>query len=151
MQYYGHKISKTARVFSKKLNNVLSPMGLYSSQWGILMCLHYRSTLTQVQISNYLDVEAPTITRTLTRLEEMGWVIRAEGEDKRERYVSLSPQAQAKFPEWLDAAIQLEKAALRDIPEEDLATFNRILQKMNDNLNNLQLAESESEQDSAIS
>jgi DNA-binding MarR family transcriptional regulator len=138
MQFYGHKISQTARVFSKKLNGVLSPKGLYSSQWGILMCLNYRSTLTQVQISNYLHVEAPTITRTLTRLEEMGWVIRAEGEDKRERYVSLSPQAVEKFPEWLEAADQLEKAALRDISEEDLATFNRVLKKMNDNLNSLQ-------------
>lgn len=138
MQYYGHKVSQTARVFSKKLNGVLSPKGLYSSQWGILMCLNYRSTLTQVQISNYLHVEAPTITRTLTRLEEMGWVIRAEGEDKRERYVSLSPQAVEKFPEWLEAAVQLETSALRDISEEDLATFNRVLKKMNDNLNTLQ-------------
>lgn len=137
MQYYGHKVSQTARFFSKKLNGVLSPMGLYSSQWAILMCLYYRSPLTQVQISNYLHVEAPTITRTLTRLEELGWVIRAEGEDKRERYVSLSPQALEKFPQWLQAAIELEQAALRDISEDELATFNRVLQKMNENLTSL--------------
>jgi len=76
-----------------------------------------------------LHVEGPTITRTLARLEEMGWIIRAEGEDKRERYVSLSPQALEKFPEWLDAAIQLEQSALRDFPEDELATFNRVLKK----------------------
>ncbi|MFD2368759.1 MarR family winged helix-turn-helix transcriptional regulator [Brevibacillus sp. GCM10020057] len=137
MQYYGHKVSQTARFFSKKLNGVLSPMGLYSSQWAILMCLYCRNTLTQVQISNYLHVEAPTITRTLTRLEELGWVIRAEGEDKRERYVSLSPQALEKFPEWLQAAVQLEQAALRDISEDELATFNRVLKKMNENLTSI--------------
>ncbi|WNC14645.1 MarR family transcriptional regulator [Brevibacillus brevis] len=145
MQYYGHRISQTARVFSKKLNGLLSPLGLYSSQWGILMCLYYRDTLTQVQISNYLNVEAPTITRTLTRLEEMGWIVRAEGEDKRERYVSLSPLAIEKFPEWAKAATFLESAALQDIAEEDLATFNRVLKKMNENLNSLQTAASLSE------
>ncbi|WP_103104736.1 MarR family winged helix-turn-helix transcriptional regulator [Brevibacillus reuszeri] len=137
MHHYGHKISQTARVFSKTLNGIMSPMGLYSSQWGIILCLHYRSALTQVQLSNYLNVEAPTITRTLTRLEEMGWIIRSEGDDKRERYVSLSPQAIERFPEWLQAASELETVALRDLDEEELATFNRVLKKMNDNLSSV--------------
>lgn len=137
MHHYGHKISQTARVFSKTLNGIMSPMGLYSSQWGIILCLHYRNALTQVQLSNYLNVEAPTITRTLTRLEEMGWIIRSEGDDKRERYVSLSPQAIERFPEWLQAASELEAVALRDLDEEDLATFNRVLKKMNDNLSSV--------------
>ncbi|GIO07533.1 MarR family transcriptional regulator [Brevibacillus reuszeri] len=137
MHHYGHKISQTARVFSKTLNGIMSPMGLYSSQWGIILCLHYRSALTQVQLSNYLNVEAPTITRTLTRLEEMGWIIRSEGDDKRERYVSLSPQAIERFPEWLQAASELEAVALRDLDEEELATFNRVLKKMNDNLSSV--------------
>ncbi|MFP3388850.1 MarR family winged helix-turn-helix transcriptional regulator [Brevibacillus sp. SIMBA_040] len=137
MHHYGHKISQTARVFSKTLNGIMSPMGLYSSQWGIILCLHYRNALTQVQLSNYLNVEAPTITRTLTRLEEMGWIIRSEGDDKRERYVSLSPQAIERFPEWLQAASELEAVALRDLDEEELATFNRVLKKMNDNLSSV--------------
>lgn len=137
MHHYGHKISQTARVFSKTLNGIMSPMGLYSSQWGIILCLHYRNALTQVQLSNYLNVEAPTITRTLTRLEEMGWIIRSEGDDKRERYVSLSPQAIERFPEWLQAASDLEALALRDIEESELATFNRVLKKMNDNLSSV--------------
>ncbi|WP_289138111.1 MarR family winged helix-turn-helix transcriptional regulator [uncultured Brevibacillus sp.] len=137
MHHYGNKISQTSRVFSKTLNGIMSPMGLYSSQWGIILCLHYRSALTQVQLSNYLNVEAPTITRTLTRLEEMGWIIRSEGNDKRERYVSLSPQAIERFPEWLQAASELEAIALRDLDEEELATFNRVLKKMNDNLSSI--------------
>lgn len=137
MHHYGHKIGQTARVFSKTLNGIMSPMGLYSSQWGIILCLHYRNALTQVQLSNYLNVEAPTITRTLTRLEEMGWIIRSEGDDKRERYVSLSPLAIERFPEWLQAASDLEALALRDIEESDLVTFNRVLKKMNDNLSSV--------------
>ncbi|MGN7469171.1 MarR family winged helix-turn-helix transcriptional regulator [Brevibacillus sp. SAFN-007a] len=135
MQHYGHKIGQAARVFSKTLNGIMSPMGLYSSQWSIILCLHYRSSLTQVQLSNYLNVEAPTITRTLTRLEEMGWIIRSEGEDKRERYVSLSPAAIERFPQWLQAAQDLEAVALRDLDEQELAVFNRVLKKMTDNLN----------------
>ncbi|ASJ56266.1 MarR family transcriptional regulator [Brevibacillus formosus] len=134
MQYYGHRISQTARIFSKSLNGTMAPMGLYSSQWGIILCLHYRESLTQVQLSNYLNVEAPTITRTLTRLEEMGWIIRSEGDDKRERYVSLSPQAIERFPEWLEAARVQEELALRGLDEAELAIFNRVLKKMNDNL-----------------
>jgi len=40
MDLYGHKINQLARYFTNKLNEKISPMGLYSSQWGIILYLH---------------------------------------------------------------------------------------------------------------
>ncbi|MEJ8545570.1 MarR family winged helix-turn-helix transcriptional regulator [Brevibacillus borstelensis] len=131
---YGHKINQAARKFTKKLNEKLSAQGLYSSQWGIIWCLHQRGPLTQVDVSNYLNVEAPTITRSLTRLEELGWVIREEGEDKRARKVSLTPRAKERLGAWQKTSDELEIIALQNISEEELAVFDRVLQQMMKNL-----------------
>nr|WP_278337012.1 helix-turn-helix domain-containing protein [Clostridium chromiireducens] len=37
--------------------------------------LYEKKQCTQIEVCQYLGVEAPTITRTLTRMEEMGLVI----------------------------------------------------------------------------
>ena len=37
--------------------------------------------MTQKEIWQYLNVEAPTVTRTIVRLEESGWINRREGTD----------------------------------------------------------------------
>ena len=71
MNLYGHKINQLARSFSKNVNEKISPLGLYTSQWGIIIYLHEKKQCTQVELSEYLCVEAPTITRTLTRMEKM--------------------------------------------------------------------------------
>lgn len=131
---YGHELNRIARKFTKELNADLSPAGLFSSQWGIILCLKKIGPATQQEISQYLCVEAPTITRTLTRLEEMGWVVRQAGADRRQRQVSLSAKAFEMFPVWQRASDQLEVRALQDINPEELMIFNRVLEQMSRNL-----------------
>lgn len=134
MNLYGHKVNQLARNFTKKLNEKICPLGLYSSQWGIILYLYEKKQCTQIELSQYLGVEAPTITRTLARMEEMGWVIREEGKDKRERHIKLTEKACEMFPKWHQAACNIEIEAINDIDEEELETFNNILEKMMKNL-----------------
>ncbi|NRY63254.1 MarR family winged helix-turn-helix transcriptional regulator [Clostridium beijerinckii] len=89
---------------------------------------------TQIELCKYLDVEAPTITRTLTRMEEMGLVIRNDGKDKRERVIKLTEKAYEMFPKWREAAQDLEIEAINNIDKDELEIFNSILEKMMKNL-----------------
>lgn len=134
MNIYGHKVNQLGRYFTKKLNERIAPLGLYSSQWGIILYLHEKKQCTQVELSQYLCVEAPTVTRTLTRLEEMGWVIREEGNDKRERHIRLTKKACEMFPKWYQVSSNIEKMAINDISEDELDIFNTVLEKMMKNL-----------------
>lgn len=135
MVLHGHNVNQLARSFSKKLNERISSLGLYTSQWGIALYLHKKKECTQVELCKYLGVEAPTITRTLVRMEEMGLVIRTEGKDKRERHIKLTEKAYEMFPKWQDAAESVELEAVNNISEEELETFNNVLKKMMMNLN----------------
>lgn len=134
MNSYGHKVNQLARSFTKKLNEKISPLGLYSSQWVIIVYLHEKKQCTQIELSQYLSVEAPTITRTLARMEEMGWVTREYGQDKRQRHIKLTEKAYEMFLEWRQADTNIEIDAVKDITKDELDIFNTVLNKMINNL-----------------
>ena len=135
MILYGHNVNQLGRSYIKKLNEKISPLGLYSSQWGVVLYLHKNKQCTQIEICKYLGVEAPTVTRTLARLEEMDLVIRTEGKDKRERLIELTEKAKEQFPKWYEAATSIELEAVSNISEEELEIFNKVLEKIMSNLN----------------
>ena len=135
MILYGHNVNQLARSFTKKLNEKISPLGLYSSQWGIILYLHKKKQCTQIELCKYMGVEAPTITRTLVRMEEMGLVIRTEGQDKRERLIELTEKAYEMFPKWYEAASSIELEAINNISKEEIENFRNTLEKMMMNLN----------------
>ncbi|WP_143318011.1 MarR family transcriptional regulator [Clostridium sp. HBUAS56017] len=118
MNLYGHKVNQLARNFTKKLNEKISLLSLYSLQWAIILYLHEKKQCIQIQLCKYLGVEAPTVTRTLTRMEEMGLVIRNEGKDKRERLIKLTEKAYEMFPKWHQAAQDLKIEAISNIDRD---------------------------------
>lgn len=134
MNLYGHKVNQLARSFTKKLNEQIAPLGLYSSQWVIVVYLYEKKQCTQIELSQYLTVEAPTITRTLARMEEMGWVTREYGNNKREKHIKLTEKAYEMFIKWNLVSDNIEVEATKDISKDELDVFNNILEKMIKNL-----------------
>jgi len=134
LNLYGHKVNQLARNFTKKLNEKISPLELYASQWGIILYLYEKKQCTQIELCQYLGVEAPTITRTLARMEKSGWVIRQSGEDKRERHIKLTEKAYEMFPKWYQAANNVEVEAINGIEKDELEIFNNVLEKIMNNL-----------------
>lgn len=134
MKLYGHIVNQLARNFHKRLNEKISPLGIYASQWGIILYLYNKKQCTQVEISQYLGVEAPTITRTLSRMEEQGFIIRKAGKDKREKLIELTEKAYEMFPKLYEAASEVEEEARQGVTQEELDYVSSVLQKMKNNL-----------------
>ncbi|AMA72151.1 MULTISPECIES: MarR family winged helix-turn-helix transcriptional regulator [Aneurinibacillus] len=135
MNVYGHRINQAARHFVKKLNEHLAPLDLYNAQWAVILRLRENGTSTQVELCNELCVEPPTMTRTLARMEQGGWITREEGTDRRERKVKLSQKAYEMLPVLEKASEMVETQALKGIKEEDLRIFTCVLEQMVKNLN----------------
>jgi DNA-binding MarR family transcriptional regulator len=134
MNVYGHKVNQLARMFMKRFNEELENSGLYSAQWAFILRLYEQGSSTQKELSEYLAIEPPTVTRTLARMEEAGWIIKEEGTDRRERKIRLSPAAYEQFATWQQTSNTLEMTALANIDTSELEVFNRVLQQMMDNL-----------------
>lgn len=129
-----HSINQFTRHFSKRLNDSLVPLGLYTAQWAIIFRLKSNGPSTQKELSSYLGVEAPTMTRTIGRLEKSGWISRVSGNDKRERKIMLTDAALKEYPNWLNAVRFAEEQVLTNIPDEEITYMLDFMKKMKRNL-----------------
>ena len=125
-----HEIHQKSRLSIKEVNEALKTFNLYSSQWSILFCLKKFGSMTQKEIWQYLNVEAPTITRTVARLEESGWIERKEGTDKRERIVYLSERAEKMVPKIEKRILEVEENLVSPLAEEEQAQLIALLKKI---------------------
>ncbi|WP_431189496.1 MarR family winged helix-turn-helix transcriptional regulator [Aciduricibacillus chroicocephali] len=125
-----HLLNQTVRLLNKKTNETLMEFGLFSSQWTILYCLDKKGQLSQTEISHYLNVERPTVTRTIRKLEENGWIIRTKGEDKRENLISLSEEALEKMPSIQNKIRTFENEQLGNLTDNEIDTLNALMKKI---------------------
>lgn len=125
-----HALNQRARLFAKSINTSLKDHGLYASQWSILFCLHQYGAMTQTEIWKYLNVEAPTVTRTLAKMEKSGWVIRKQGVDKRERIIELTGLAVDEFPTISEKVSELENDLLSEFTPDEKDQFYHLLNKL---------------------
>ncbi|ANU14974.1 Transcriptional regulator, MarR family [Planococcus halocryophilus Or1] len=125
-----HEIHQKSRLSIKEVNDALKEFELYSSQWSILFCLKQFGAMTQKEIWQYLNVEAPTVTRTIARLEESRWVFREEGHDKRARIVHLTPFAQQNLPAIEKRIQHVEEEMVSSLSEEEQDQLLSLLKKI---------------------
>lgn len=125
-----HMLYQQTRHMTKEVNEYLQKHGLYSSQWSILYCLKSNGPMTQSDIWRYLNVEAPTITRTLVKLEESGWVKRTPGSDKRERLVSLTEKALDLLPEVEQDVKNFEQTMVANLKDDEQELLYTLLKKL---------------------
>src|SRR5699024_6155414 len=92
-----HLLQQKSRYIKKRMDTGLKKHQIYASKWFILFCLYKFGHMTQTDIRTYLNVEAPSITRTLERVEQNGWVIRKQGIEKRERVITLTKEPNASI------------------------------------------------------
>lgn len=129
-----HHYLQSSRAYTKKLNEQLSRINMYHAQWSVVYYLQKSGTATLVEISAYFDVEKPTITRTVNRLEELGLIQQIHGKDKRERRIQLTDLGVQKYVEGRKIVEQFEKNLLKDISEEDRERTRHILLQLRKNL-----------------
>ena len=125
-----HEMFQTARVLTKELNDELHQYGLYHTQWSILYCLKQNGPLSISAISKYFNVEAPTISRTVSRLEQLGWVERREGKDKREIIVFLTDNALLEVGRISDSVIHFEQGVTDRLSAQEQEILRGILSKI---------------------
>ncbi len=125
-----HELNQKARLSIKDVNEALKEFELYSAQWSILYTLKRFGIMTQTEIWKYLHVEAPTVTRTLVKLEQRKLIIRKEGKDKRERIVQLTEEAQILIPKIEERIVQVEKQLLLSLSMDEVNQLTQLLKKI---------------------
>lgn len=132
--HFFHQFMLMYRPFINELNKQLAKHDLFSSQWSILYMINMNETASLVEISTYMYVEKPTITRTINRLEELNYVEAIAGKDKREKRMQLTPLGKQIYAEVRQTLDQFEESIMLGIPLEEQQKAIRILAEVRKNI-----------------
>ncbi|MGA1803695.1 MarR family winged helix-turn-helix transcriptional regulator [Rhizobium sp. HT1-10] len=128
-------LTQAARSMRTTITRNLGDSGLYAGQDGVILALAEEDGLPAGGLANKLGVKAPTITRTIGRMEAQGFVERrTDAEDARLTKVYLTETGRNTV-ERINASIQAcDALATRGFSEKEIRTAVRLLKAIDSNL-----------------
>jgi len=117
------------------MEQALKPLGLDIPRWRVLMVLHQEPCASVSEIADHAIAKLPTMTRIVQRMQAEGLVTcHARPSDARVTEVTLTEAGQvAGAKAWL-AADALYDEAFQRMTKTEIATLNRLLEKLAHNL-----------------
>jgi len=95
---------RASRVLTQHYDAALRPLGLRGTQFTLLQALSLAGEVSQGTLGEILAIDSTTLTRTLAIMVRRGWIVSRFGDDRRERWLSLSDAGKSEFkrarPRW---------------------------------------------------
>jgi DNA-binding MarR family transcriptional regulator len=91
----------------------LRPLGLRSTQFTLLQVLALAGERPQRELAEMLALDSTSLTRMIATMKRQGWIKDRRGEDRRERWLSLTKVGEARLRLALPAWDKVQ-ARLRD-------------------------------------
>lgn len=124
----------TVRAFTKGVNEVMKPLGLYSSEWTVLNFVAKHDAFPQSDIAAALEIEGAAISKTLSKMEQKGLIVRTSSQDKREKRISLTEKGRELYPLAAQAAGSHRSAVLAGLSRDDRQQMLSFIQSMLDHI-----------------
>ena len=124
----------TVRAFTKGVNEVMKPLGLYSSEWAVLNFVANHDSFPQSDIAAALEIEGAAISKTLSKMEQKGLIVRTSSQDKREKRISLTEKGRELYPLAAQAAGSHRSAVLAGLSRADRQQMLSFIQSMLDHI-----------------
>jgi MarR family transcriptional regulator for hemolysin len=125
--------NRLTRSLKRAFDDRLAPHGLTAATWCAMMALAENGPLTQKQLSEILALENPTVTRTIDRLVDKGFVVRQPvPRDRRYYAVSLTEKGEEIQQRINEVGQCFMGWVTRDLAEEELQLFKKLLVRVSD-------------------
>ena len=112
----------------------LGKHGLYRAQWSLLYYLANNGSATLVELANYQRTEKPTVTRTVAKLEELGYLEHIPGKDRREKRMQLTEYGKTIYLEVRKTVDDFEQEILKGVSEKDQLESIQVMKEIRKNL-----------------
>jgi DNA-binding MarR family transcriptional regulator len=128
-------ITHAARSMRTVLSHRLGAAGLYAGQDSVILAIAEDGSATPGKIAQRLGVKAPTITRTISRLEAQGFVSRRSvDDDGRLTMVSLTPAGEESLDHINASLIDCSERAVEGLSPKEIRSLIRLLKVIDENL-----------------
>lgn len=140
-------ITQAARSMRTTLSRNLFEGGLYAGQDGVIVALAEADGLTAGALAQRLGVKAPTMTRTIGRMEVQGFVERRPDEtDQRLTKVYLTETGRSSTELIARAVAACDELALKGFSDKEVRTLVRLLRTLDANLQGEEIAAEDEEE-----
>lgn len=131
----GFITNRDAKKLADAFNNRLINLGTTRVQWIAMYYLNKYNTLNQSELAEKLDSKASTVVRLIDRMEREGLVQRIKNsQDRRVSYIELTEKGQNFWKEILPEGEKMSEIFSKNISEEDMSIFKKVLNQMVDNI-----------------
>ena len=128
-------INELSKIFGDEMRKTMEDLGVPSGYKNILFHLHHANGASQLELARRTRLKPPTISLTLKKMEDDGYIIRETSKDDlRVCNVFLTPKGanvHIKNSEKIDA---IDNMIMNGISNEEKAVLMRLLKKMRDNI-----------------
>jgi DNA-binding MarR family transcriptional regulator len=136
------RLHAAARLARSALAARLLDHGFYAGQDQIMLALDHADGQTPGQLAARLGVRPPTITKTINRLQTQGFLEkRASDADARQAHIYLTDTGRETIRAIEKSVRRTEKQALKDFDKKDQKALNKLLARIEANLNGAAPAE----------
>ena len=119
----------------RELAQGLKDFGLRVPEWRALAALYSRRGCTTSQLADLSTIDRTTLTRTVDRMQEAGWIERlADGADLRITRLALTPAGKRMFERIWPEVQRLNGIALAGLSGSEMDLLKKILGRMHANL-----------------
>jgi MarR family transcriptional regulator, transcriptional regulator for hemolysin len=117
-----------------RLNELMSTYELSYSLWQVIFYIKNNGPSTLVDIANQYNVEKPTITRRVQRLEDLRIVKQIPGMDRREKVIQLTEVGEEIYQACRNKITDLENSIMDGILYDDQMILFQTLPKIQGNI-----------------
>ncbi len=104
-------LRRATRIVTRIYDQEMKKAGLEIAQFGLLTALAMTGEVNQKRLSEGFVMDSTTLTRTLERMRQQGWIAVKPGGDRRERLFSLTAAGKRQVakaqPHWEAAEARL--------------------------------------------
>lgn len=128
-------VTQAARAMRTHLSRSLADSGLYAGQDTVVQLLAAEEGLTPGALAQRLGVKAPTMTRTIGRMEAQGFVERRHVDaDGRLTMVHLTAEGRARLEAIAVASAEVEELATAGLSGKEVKQLLKLLAAVEENL-----------------
>ena len=133
--YIGFQVLQIHKAHRSRAEAALNKLGLHTGQEMLLLQLWIEEGIPQSQLAASMEVETPTATKMLQRMERAGLIERRpDPEDARISRVYLTERGRALEQPVLDVWKQLEAQTVAGLSLTEQALLHRLLMQILTNL-----------------
>jgi DNA-binding MarR family transcriptional regulator len=126
----GYFLSTARNVLAARMDRAVAPLGLTSSQIGVIMLLWFGHARTPNEMSRVLSYDTGSMTRMLDRLEKKGFLVRQRSHaDRRVVELDLTALGREAAQQLPNLIASVMSDQLRGFSADEVTTLVNLLQR----------------------